>query len=218
MGNVVSSNNGKPTPLSQVKLMNVTTKEITISPTTKKITTISPTVIRNTKEITISPSFRSFSTVDRSLSMYNNPLYTFDKPTNIKKISIIFKNSKGVSNLYSNYFNCTKGNYFLFIKKLSIRRVNGTEEILNSYLFKNTKCNFDNLTLLNSKYGSSSSKKSIVISASTNNEIELYNTGINVFNRDRIFCDFKISNNNNTFSIQQNINFYISFVFYSVYT
>jgi len=197
MGNVISSCGGKPTPLSQVKLTNTICKDSSI-----------------TKEITISPSFRTFSIVDRSLSMYNSSLYTFDKPTNIKKINIIFKNSKGISNLYSNYFNCTIGNYFLYIKKLSIRRLNGTEEILNSYLFKNTKCNFDNLTLSNSKYGGSSSRKSIVVSASTNNEVELYNTGITLYNGDSIICDFKISNNNNTFSIQQDINFYISFVFY----
>ena len=195
MGNVISSCCGKPTPLSQVKLTNtICTKDMSI-----------------TKEIKISPSFRTFSIVDRSLSMYNSSLHTFDKTTNIKKINIIFKN---ISNLYSNYFNCTIGNYFLYIKKLSIRRANGTEEILNSYLFKNTRCNFDNLTLSNSMYGGSSSRKSIVVIASTTNEIELYNTGITLFNGDSIICDFKISNNNNTFSIQQDINFYISFVFY----
>jgi hypothetical protein len=197
MGNIISSCGEKPTPLSQVKLTNTICKDSSI-----------------TKEITISPSFRSFSPSDYTLSMYNNSLYTFDKTTNIKKINIIFKNSKGTSILYPSYFNCTSGNYFLFIKKLSIKRANGTEELLNSYLFKNSTCNFNNFTLTSPYYGGSSSRKSIVVSASTTNEIELYNTGITLFNGDSIICEFKISNNNNTFSIQQNINFYISFVFY----
>jgi len=199
MGNIIiSSCNGKPIPLSEIKLSNCI-QSSSIS-----------------KEITISPSFKSFSTVDYSFSMYNSPLYTFNKTTDIKKINIIFKNSAGVSTLYSSYFNCNIGNYFLFIKKLSIKRQNGSEEILNSYLFKNSNCTFSNSVLTNPYYGGSASKKSIVVSASTTNEIELYNSiqGLTLNNGDSIYCDFKIANNNNTYNITQDIKFYISFVFY----